>query len=167
MSKIYVSTYQKYTTGTMKGEWLDLSHYASRDDFLAACAELHSDESDPELMFQDWEEMPAQFVRESFIDEQVWAWLELSDEERETVAIYLSDVNQDATIETALGEYDGEHESEQDWARDFWDHTGMLRQIPQFAQNYIDYEQFARDCQLGGEIVFVNKGPRVRAFRRS
>ena len=120
MSKIYVSTYQKYTTGTMKGEWLDLSHYASRDDFLAACAELHSDESDPELMFQDWEEMPAQFVRESFIDEQVWAWLELSDEERETVAIYLSDVNQDATIETALGEYDGEHESEQDWARDFW-----------------------------------------------
>ncbi len=22
MSKIYVSTYQKYTTGTMKGEWL-------------------------------------------------------------------------------------------------------------------------------------------------
>lgn len=50
MSKIYVSTYQKYTTGTMKGEWLDLSHYASRDDFLAACAELHSDESDPELM---------------------------------------------------------------------------------------------------------------------
>ena len=63
MSKIYVSTYRKYTTGSTKGEWLDLSHYASKDDFLAACAELHSDESDPELMFQDWEEMPAQFVR--------------------------------------------------------------------------------------------------------
>ena len=167
MSKIYVSTYQKYTTGTTKGEWLDLSHYASKDDFLAACAELHSDESDPELMFQDCEEMPAKFVGESFIDDQVWAWLELSEKERETVAIYFDEVNQDATIETALGEYDGEHESEQDWARDFWDHTGMLKQVPDFAHDYIDYDQFARDCRLGGDMVFVNKGRTVRAFRRS
>lgn len=91
MSKIYVSTYQKYTTGSTKGEWLDLSHYASKDDFwqrVPSCTVT----KDPELMFQDWEEMPAQFVRESFIDEQVWAWLELSDDERETVAIYLGEV---------------------------------------------------------------------------
>ena len=111
--------------------------------------------------------MPAKFVGESFIDDQVWAWLELSEKERETVAIYFDEVNQDATIETALGEYDGEHDSEQDWARDFWDHTGMLKQVPDFAHDYIDYDQFARDCRLGGDMVFVNKGRTVRAFRRS
>lgn len=165
MSKIYVGTYRKYNEGSLKGDWLDLADYADKDAFLEACAELHSDESDPELMFQDWEDIPTRFIGESHIDEKIWDWLELSEDEREIVAIYMDEVDQHAPIETALEFYEGEHDSEEDWARDFWDHTGMLNQLPDFAQNYIDYEQFARDCRLGGDITFVEKGRKVRAFR--
>ena len=43
----------------------------------------------------------------------------------------------------------------------------MVNEVPEFAQNYIDYEQFARDCRLGGDITFVEKGRKVRAFRRN
>ena len=167
MSKIYVGTYRKYNEGSLEGDWLDLSEYADKDDFLKACTELHSDESDPELMFQDWEDIPARFIGESHIDEQTWDWLELSPGERETVAIYMDEVDQHAPIERALECYEGEHDSEGDWAKDFWSHTGMLNEVPEFAQNYIDYEQFARDCRLGGDMTFVEKGRRVRAFRRN
>jgi antirestriction protein len=167
MSKIYVGTYRKYNEGSLKGDWLDLADYADKDAFLEACSELHSDESDPELMFQDWEDIPTRFIGESHIDEKTWDWLELSEDEREIVAIYMDEVDQHAPIETALECYEGEHDSEEDWARDFWDHTGMVNQLPEFAQNYIDYEQFARDCRLGGDITFVEKGRKVRAFRHN
>jgi len=51
MSKVYVGTYHKYNNGSIDGDWLDLSEYSNKQDFLEACAELHQDENDPELMF--------------------------------------------------------------------------------------------------------------------
>jgi antirestriction protein len=167
MSKIYVGTYRKYNEGSLKGDWLDLTDYDSKAEFMEACAKLHSDESDPELMFQDWEDIPDRFIGESHIDEKTWEWLELSEDEREIVALYIAEIDFNVAIETALECYEGEHESAEDWARDFWEHTGMVNEIPEQLQNYIDYEQFARDCRLGGDMVFVEKGHSVRAFRRN
>jgi antirestriction protein len=166
MSKVYVGTYRKYNEGSLAGDWLDLTDYSSKKDFIEACLELHDDEKDPELMFQDWEDIPADFIGESSIDEKVWEWLELSEDDRETVAMYREDVNFNAPIEEALECYQGEFDSEEDWAVDYWEQTGMLSEVPEQVQSYIDYEKFARDAQLGGDMTFVRKGHRVRAFRR-
>ena len=166
MSKVYVGTHKKYNNASLGGGWLDLTDYSDKKEFIQACLDLHEDEEDPELMFQTWEDIPANFIGESHIDEKVWEWLELSEEDRETVAIYQEDVDFNAPIEEALECYDGEFESEEDWAMDFWDQTGMLSQIPEHAQSYIDYEKFARDARLGGDMTFVRKGHKVRAFRK-
>lgn len=165
MSKIYVGTYHKYNSGSIKGDWLELSEFANKDEFIQACIELHKDEHDPELMFQDWEDIPSHFIGESHLDEKVWDWMELSPEEKSTVAIYMDEVDHNAPFQEALDCYEGEFESEEDWAMEFWDYTGMLDEIPKFAQNYIDYEQFARDARLGGDMSFVRKGHKVRVFR--
>lgn len=165
MSKIYVGTYHKYNNGSIKGDWLDLEDYASNDDFYEACRELHNDEPDPELMFQDWEDIPASFITECSLDERVWDWLELDEDDRQTVSLYLDEIDRQSTVEEALDCYDGEHDSEEDWARDFWYSTGMSSQLPEYAQNYIDYESYARDCRLGGDITFVHKAGTVKAFR--
>lgn len=53
--KLYVGTYKKYNEGSLEGAWLDLDDYSDKDEFLAACFDLHKDEDDPELMFQDFE----------------------------------------------------------------------------------------------------------------
>lgn len=166
MSKVYVGTYRKYNNGSIQGDWLDLEDYDNKAEFYDACRELHSDEDDPELMFQDWEEIPSRYITESSIGEDLWDWLKLSPEEREIASTYLEEVDHSADLEVALEAFDGEHESEVDWAADFWDQTGMLNQVPEFAQSYIDYEAFARDARLGGDMTFVQKGRKVRAFRR-
>jgi len=165
MSKVYVGTYKKYNNGSIQGDWLDLEDYADMAEFYEACRELHSDEDDPELMFQDWEDIPSRYITESGLGKDLWDWLKLSPQEREIASTYLEEVDQDADLEVALEAFDGEHDSEVDWAMDFWDQTGMLNEVPEFAKNYIDYEQFARDARLGGDINFVRKGHRVRAFR--
>ena len=87
---IYVGTYHKYNCGSIAGKWLDLSDYDSKDEFYEACKELHSDESDPEFMFQDYENIPESWVNESWISEKVWDFLELEDYIKEQVLIYQS-----------------------------------------------------------------------------
>lgn len=165
MSKVYVGTYKKYNEGSLDGDWFDLTDYRNKEDFIQACCDYHEDEEDPELMFQDWEDIPADFIGESHIDEKVWEWLELSDEEQKTVSIYMDEVDRNAPFQEALDCYEGEFDSEKDWAMDFWQHTGMLDEVPEQVQSYIDYGKFARDAQLGGDMTFVRRGHRVRAFR--
>lgn len=52
---IYVGTYSKYNNGSLYGKWLNLSDYSDYDELLSAMYKLHSDESEPEFMFQDYE----------------------------------------------------------------------------------------------------------------
>lgn len=88
MAKIYVGTYRKYICGSIYGEWLDLEDYNSREEFYAACKELHRDEEDPELMFQDWEDIPDALVSECSISEKFWELPELSEDERKLALDY-------------------------------------------------------------------------------
>lgn len=56
--KLYVGTYKKYTEGSIEGAWLDLEDYDTYEEFIEACLELHKDEKEPELMFQDCDNLP-------------------------------------------------------------------------------------------------------------
>lgn len=68
----YVGTYGKYNSGSIAGKWLKLSKYESKNEFLQACRRLHKDESDPEFMFQDYENIPESMIDESFISDEIW-----------------------------------------------------------------------------------------------
>ena len=70
--QIYVSTYTKYNSGSIAGQWVDPSDFDDKDAFIAACYQLHANELDPELMFQDFEGIPSFFVSESWIDPRLW-----------------------------------------------------------------------------------------------
>lgn len=82
MSRIYVGTYAKYNSGSIQGAWLDLEDFDDKESFLEACKELHADESDPELMFQDFEGFPKSMYSESSIPYALWDWLELDEDDR-------------------------------------------------------------------------------------
>lgn len=154
-ARVYVGTYAKYNSGSIAGAWLTCDDYADKDAFLEACAELHKDESDPELMFQDHEGIPDGYISESSIDESLWEFLELDDDEKEIVTLYRDNVRDDATIDEAKEAYLGTYDSEEDWAAQYWEESGLLADIPEHAQNYIDYEAYARDARLGGDVVFI------------
>jgi antirestriction protein len=165
-SRIYVGTYAKYNSGSIKGAWLDLEDYTDKDGFLEACQALHSDEAVPELMFQDWEGIPAGMVTECHIDEALWDWLELDQDDRDMVAAYHDGIDQtEQDVESIRDRFQGCHDSRLAWAEDYIESTGMLEGLPVVARNYFDYESFARDafmgdvsgCRHGGQLyVFSN-----------
>lgn len=163
-ARIYVGTYAKYNSGSIKGAWLDLENYSDRETFLEACAELHKDESDPELMFQDFEGFPRSFYSESSIPAELFAWLELDEDDRELLGVYQNAVDTAADIDTAREAFCGKYDSEADWAEQFLDDTGGLEGVPEHLKNYIDYEAYARDARLGGDMVFVRFEGELWAF---
>lgn len=160
---IYVGTYAKYNEGNLHGAWLKLEDYPDHDAFYEAARELHSDESDPELMFQDWQCIPSHYIGESHLDAKAWDWLELDEDDREIVHLYQAEVGYgDDEPSTALEAYAGTYNSEEDWAAEQVD--DLLTSAPDILKNYFDYEAYARDCRLNGDITFVHHQGDVIAF---
>lgn len=85
---VYVGTYANYNSGSLKGAWIQLEGHDA-ESFRDACLELHSDESDPELMFQDFEGFPRAFYDESSLSPSLWDWIRCTEEEKELWAAYV------------------------------------------------------------------------------
>jgi antirestriction protein len=154
--KIYVGTYSKYNNGSIFGKWFDLSDYSDKDEFIEACLELHNDEEDPELMFQDYENIPESFISESHIDDEFWPFYEefsqMDENRQEALLIFSSDFGYKLTdsdiIEKFEESYQGEWNSEEDFAQNLFNEL-YLHEVPEFMQYYIDYEKFSRDLFMG------------------
>ena len=116
MARIYVGTYAKYNSGSIKGAWVDLGTISDIDTFWEECAELHSDEEEPEYMFQDWEDIPSDLIGESYLSPEVFAWLDLDDDERELLAAYLDAIGGD--LDDVHGALDRAREAFAGTARD-------------------------------------------------
>lgn len=80
--RIYVGTYGKYNSGSIAGKWVDLSEFTCSEDFIVHCREIHRDEPDPELMFQDFEGFPREFYGESSLHPLLWEWLSADEREQ-------------------------------------------------------------------------------------
>ena len=143
--RVYVSTYGKYSDGNLKGAWLNLDEYGNAKAFYAACRKLHSDEHDPELMFQDYEGFPCGYYGECSIKDELWDWLKLDDDEKEILDAYHTGVDQSGTIENALDAYAGNYESPEDWAYEYLNDCG---DVPEHLEGYVDYKAYARDAGL-------------------
>lgn len=154
-ARIYVGTYAKYNAGSINGAWLDLENYSDKEAFLAACAELHKDETDPELMFQDYEGFPRSFYNEGCVSDDLFAWLELDEDDRELLAVYCDNVDSAGDIDAAREAFAGKANTKADWAAEWLEETGGLDGVPKHLANYIDFEAFARDAELGGDVTFV------------
>ena len=157
--KLYVGTYAKYNNGSLEGEWLDLDDYADAEEFEEACLELHKDEEDPELMFQDcdcehdWERklyaersIPSEYwtIRDaldrSYIDDDVFdAWANVTSE----------DIDEDA-VKKCEEQYCGQMSGE-DYAEQLCEDCGYLsKDIPSIISCNIDWTGVWRDLTYDG-----------------
>lgn len=154
-AKIYVGTYSKYNDGSLFGAWLDLTEYSDKEEFYEACKELHKDEDDPEIMFQDYEgilhDMPRWWIDESYIDEDVFEYLQVfaDDESRGEAFIewvkcagYRGDFHY--LMKNFEEAYEGEFSSPEDYAEYLVDEMGILQAMGRYSY-YFDYSSFARD----------------------
>lgn len=150
---VYVGTWGKYNGGSLHGEWIDLSKFATPEEFKNYChKKLHADERDAELMFQDVEG-PAwvhSVISEYGMNyDMVWGWLALDDYEKPVVDGYIelygidgfSDF--DDLVTSAQDAYlGGEGQDFDDWVQDFFSETMGLMKVSDFLNKHYNWVDF-------------------------
>ena len=89
---LYVGTYHKYNSGSIAGKWVDRTDFTDLTEFYEYCAELHSDEDDPEYMFQDFE-APSLFdnmglISEGYLSDDIFEAIDLLETADYDVEVY-------------------------------------------------------------------------------
>lgn len=113
-ASLYVGTYKKYNEGSIQGAWVSLEDFTDGESFLDYCKELHSDEEDPEFMFQDFEGFPDSFYSECMNSDdldELFNFLNLDDDNKKIIQLYAEatgcEIDSD-TLERALDRYQGQ-----------------------------------------------------------
>lgn len=162
---VYVGTYRKYNDGNLFGMWVDLTKCGDYDTFMEVCHNLHADEEDPELMFQDYECFPSAWYSESGIDEdtfdKIMEYAELDEDDREAYEAYVDAFNNDSIDsfkENFMGKWDSEEAFAEHIIDESYDLVGMMGSL----HYYFDYKAYARDLFI--EDYYFTDG---MVFRRS
>ena len=141
---VYVGTYKKYNEGSLFGAYVDLSKFENKDDFIKFCYELHQDEKDPELMFQDYEYFPSEFYNESRISNKLWDWFELDETQQEIINSFIKCFGTD--FSEALQKYEDAYMGHYDTFREFVEQLfDETNEIPDHLIHLIDYDAVERE----------------------
>lgn len=100
---VYVGTYKKYANGNLSGKWLRLLDYKDYDEFIEACRKLHSDEKDPEFMFQDFMNIPYCLGGESYLEDSLFDYAKQIEESKTIDAsVFCEFINHEGKMDDAV-----------------------------------------------------------------
>jgi antirestriction protein len=162
---IFVADYASYNEGHISGTWFDVTEFSDKNEFLERVDEFFKelDKVAPldfgypreETMFQDCQSFPDSFYSESCIDEKLWEYLELLEDDEDFENIIeayeacfgevkdFQDVK-DRFILNIDEEYPDSHASTDEKYGWYCKDSGMI-EIPADVESYFDYEAYGRD----------------------
>lgn len=150
--QFYVGTYRKYNNGDISGAWFDPSDYRTFDDLMEAVKAAHSDESDPELMVQDWDDAPniGKHFGQTMPDESAFdALKEVESDNWDAFDAYVGDIGPNAIdsdlVESFKNDYRGKYDREIDFIYEWVEEIGLFEGASETMQSYFDYEAYSRD----------------------
>ena len=168
--KIYVASLSDYNAGILHGAWFDLSVYDDADELyqdihkvvLSTSPTAHAEglKAAEEYAIHDYDDIYPSDLGEH---ESLSDLMEIQDclnrcpsyEEEEAFCIWLTDIQgwrsgEPLYYSDFADAYCGKYDSEEDYAYEYIENTGMLDNLPEWVQRYFDYEAFARDMFLDG-----------------
>lgn len=163
---LYCGTYGKYNSGNLCGMWLNLSTFDDYDDFINFCKAIHADEEYPELMFQDFENMPDSLYHESMGEkgfEKIMEYCELCDDYSVEAVEDFLEFYRPEDLDRMHDAYCGVYDSEEDFARETVNECYDLDKMMGDLSYYFNYEALTRDLFLG-DYHFGSHGTVLRTF---
>ena len=161
---LYCGTYGKYNAGNFNGMWVNVSTFDSYEDLKAFCLAIHADEEDPELMYQDYANMPGSLYHESMREEafnNIKEYCELCDEYNVSAVDDFLELYMPEDLDRMPDAYVGVYDSREEFAEEKADEEFDIPNLGEIAL-YFDYDAYARD-------LFINDykyGSRGTVFAR-
>ena len=163
---LYCCTYGKYNSGNLRGMWVALSTFDYYEEFDNFCKAIHADEEYPELMYQDYENIPGSLYSESMCEkgfEKIMEYCELCDEYNVSAVEDFLEFYSPEDLDRMQDSYAGVYDSKEDFAleivNDCYDLDNMMGSLA----CYFDYEKFTRDLFMC-DYYFGSHGTVFRAF---
>lgn len=194
MPRIYAACLASYNNGVLHGTWIDLTdpedvqneiaemlRRSPHPNVMVDCPDCEGSGDEPsvpdmlcagcngtgkvpsaeEWAAHDYDDVPGSWGECPDI-EKLCEFVGLYEEHGEAYAAFVDHF--DETDEDSFQDrYSGEWRSAEEWAEDYIESTGQLDANNPLA-SYFDYERYARDCAMGGDMTFVAGGRGVFAF---
>ena len=163
---LYCGTYGKYNSGSFNGMWVNVSTFDSYDDFKTFCLAIHADEEEPELMYQDGENIPDSLCSESMGEEEfnnLLKYCELCDEYNVSAVDDFLEIFSPEDLDRMDDAYAGVYDSKEDFAREIVSDCYDIEKMMGDLACYFDYEAFARDLFIS-DYRFGSHGTVLRTF---
>ena len=145
---LYCGTYGKYNEGNLGGMWVHPSTFDSYEDFIDFCKAIHADENDPELMFQDFANIPDSLYHESMGEEEfnnLLKYCELCDEYNVSAVEDFLEWYSTDDLDRMHDAYAGVYDSKEDFAREIVNDCYDIEKMMGNLADYFDYDALARD----------------------
>lgn len=151
--RIYVASLSDYNSGRLHGAWIDIAEGMTADDIHESVQTMLA--SSPEPIAEEWAihdyELGGISINEYTSFDHVAAIAAGIHEHGDAFSAWAANdgYNLDHP-ENFQDQYQGEAESEEDYAREYVESTGMFDGVNDSVTNYFDYEAFARDLFMDG-----------------
>ena len=163
---LYCGTYGKYNSGNLGGMWVNVSTFGSYEYFLNFCKAIHADEEEPELMYQDGENIPDSLCSESMGEEEfnnLIKYCELCDEYNVLAVDDFLELYKPEYLDMMSYSYVGVYDSREEFAEEKANEDLNIEEMMGDLAYYFDYEAFARDLFMG-DYHFGSHGTVLRTF---
>lgn len=167
--QIYVVCLASYNAGKLHGKWIDCN--VDSDDIKEKIQEILDTSPEPNAEkwaihdYKNWHGLKLNEYKDIDNLSQV---AQLIDEYGELFSELISYVGGIKHFEEAIFLieqcYQGEFKSLTDWAEQFLGDTGSLSGLPDYLKNYFNYESYANDCELSGDIFTIEINNSVHVF---
>jgi antirestriction protein len=165
--RIYVACLASYVEGKLYGTWIDANQ--SPDDIQEAIDAMLA--KSPRANAEEWRIDDTKGF-DPIKNTELCSVEEISD-----IANVLTEYGPEV-VQAAMGHntetsellewiqenYAGSFRTLEDWAEEFMSDTGQLNEIPENLRAYFDFEKWARDAELGGDVFTVEGGLGVHVF---
>ena len=163
---LYCGTYGKYNSCNLRGMWVNVSTFGSYEDFLNFCKAIHADENDPELMYQDFENMSRSLYHESMGVEEfenILKYCELCDDYSVSAVDDFLEWFSPEDLDRMPDAYAGVYDSKEDFAREIVNERYNIDKMMGDLAYYFNYEALTRDLFVG-DYHFGSHGTVLRTF---
>lgn len=167
--RIYVACLASYNNGKLHGKWIDCNIDA--DYIQEKIEEILDTSTEPnaeEWAIHDYENWNGLKLYEHEDIDDLFQVAQLIGQHGKLFSELVSHVGGIKHFEEAISlieqNYQGEFESLIDWAEQLLDDTGSLSRLPDCLKCYFNYESYANDCELSGDIFTIEINNSVHVF---
>lgn len=150
---VYVGTWHKYNDGSIFGMWVDVDTFEDAHEFFKFCYAVHADEQDPELMFQDVQNIPEHFTdirTDSFFANSFYDFIEKYDEdEQKIITEYWEEVYSEEEPQEIIDKFFGYGSIEEQANEELqmWLSCIQEDKVKDFFENHFDVESLEEEMR--------------------